>query len=112
MGIFGIVVELIVKDKSREQFQDLIAENARRSVASEPGCLQFDVLSCLDLPGIMVLYEIYRDEAAFLAHLKAPHYLVFEEESENLITSKTVRRLRLQESNVHPLMEGARSGAG
>ncbi|NLU73402.1 antibiotic biosynthesis monooxygenase [Streptomyces sp. HNM0575] len=40
----------------------------------EPGCLSFTVNRSVDDPDEFVLYELYRDRAAFDAHVASPHY--------------------------------------
>ena len=40
----------------------------------EPGCFRFDILRNSEIPTRFHLYEVYRDEAAFQAHLEAPHF--------------------------------------
>jgi autoinducer 2-degrading protein len=99
----GIVVEFNIKHGHLARFLELIAENARLSADVEPGCLQFDVLQSSDQADRVLLYEIYSDEAAFEAHLQAPHFLEFDLESASLFENKTVRHFTLTTSNVHPM---------
>ena len=42
--------------------------NAKAARETEPGCLQFDVLVDPKDPAKLMLYEVYKDEAAFEAH--------------------------------------------
>lgn len=69
----------------------LIMENARRSLAEEPGCLRFDV--CIDnaAPENLMLYEVYTDAAAFDAHLQSGHFRRFDTETASIIAAKKVR---------------------
>jgi quinol monooxygenase YgiN len=97
----GIVVEFGVKHGQLTRFLELIGENARLSAKLEPGCLQFDVLHSTEQADCVLLYEVYRDEAAFDAHSRARHFLEFDRESAPLIENKTVRRFTLSASNVH-----------
>jgi len=41
---------------------------AVQSEGDEPGCLRFDVLGNIDDPLKFYFYEVYKDEAARLAH--------------------------------------------
>lgn len=97
--MFAIIVEFDVAPEARAGFLPLMLENALRSAADEPGCLQFDVLE--DGDGKVALYEVYVDEAAFAEHLRSKHYLAFAAASEPMVTGKTVRRLTLLGSNLH-----------
>ena len=45
------------------------------AVRAEPGCVAFEPY--LTAPLEYFVYEVYRDEAAFLAHTSAPHSLEF-----------------------------------
>jgi len=89
-----ILVEIATKPGAAEAFAGLIGANARAS-RTEPGCRQFDVCTDPSAPDRVTLYEIYDDDAAFEAHLRAPHYLEFAAAAKPLIETITVRRLRL-----------------
>jgi (4S)-4-hydroxy-5-phosphonooxypentane-2,3-dione isomerase len=93
MGQFVLVVEFEVKPESVERFHSLIAENAKRSVANEPGCRQFDVMRAQDQANRILLYEVYDDQAAFEAHGKMPHVAEFFREAKPMITEQKARRL-------------------
>lgn len=76
-------------------FLPLMRENARASVADEPGCLRFDV--CLPVGGEgggdgseVFLYELYADRAAFDAHLASPHYRAFDAATRDMVAEKRV----------------------
>ena len=93
MALLAILVEFTIKPGSIARFRELILANARRSLADEPGCRRFDVLSPPDEPGRVVLYEIYDDAAAFEVHVGTPHYQTFAAAAEPMIVSRSVRRL-------------------
>lgn len=96
MGNFALVVEFELKPGTADSFYPLIVENARASVANEPGCLQFDVVRHRDNPDRVVLYEVYADEAAFAAHAEMPHVAQFFAQGRPMIaTQKATRCERL-----------------
>lgn len=99
--MLGIVVDFEVEPTDAGRFRALIHENARISTSQEPGCLQFDVLTAEDRPECFLLYEIYRDQAAFEAHLRTAHFHKFDRESAPLVRKKVIRRLKLGCSEVH-----------
>jgi len=78
MAQFAVWVEFDVVPEKFAEFRTAMFTNARASVADEPGCLRFDVLDAAASPSRILLYEIYTDEAAFKAHLEAPHFKVFD----------------------------------
>jgi autoinducer 2-degrading protein len=99
MAHFALIVEFEVKPETIERFLTLITENARKSVANEPGCRQFDVMRVQDEPNKIVLYEVYDDAAAFEAHGKTPHRDAFFAEARPMIASQKAQRLELLGAN-------------
>jgi quinol monooxygenase YgiN len=89
-----LLVEFRVHAAHRADFEAAMRRNAATSLADEPGCRQFDV--CVDPtdPLRVVLYELYDDDAAVQAHLRAPHFLRFDAESRPWVSAKQVQRLR------------------
>ncbi|MEU6039651.1 putative quinol monooxygenase [Actinomadura sp. NPDC047616] len=76
--MFVVIVTLRVRPGRLDEFLAGIQANARAS-RREPGCLRFDVLRTAEDPYEFVLYEIYRDEAAFYReHRSAPHYAAWK----------------------------------
>jgi len=71
-------VDFEIKPEHVDAFRAAVLHNARSSVASEPGCLRFDVLDALPRAPRFYLYEIYVDENAFQAHLATPHFKIFD----------------------------------
>jgi (4S)-4-hydroxy-5-phosphonooxypentane-2,3-dione isomerase len=92
---YVILVEFALHEGQHAAFEQLILENARLSLRDEPGCLVFDVLTREGSEFDVVLYEIYVDRAAFDAHLRAPHFHVFDETSRPLVRKKQVTELSL-----------------
>jgi (4S)-4-hydroxy-5-phosphonooxypentane-2,3-dione isomerase len=99
MGNFALVVDMEVKPEDADRFATLIAENARLSVANEPGCLQFDVVRPQDAPGRFMLYEVYENAAAFEAHIKMPHVGNFFGQAKPLIVSQKATRTERAAAN-------------
>lgn len=94
-----ILVDFKVKPGDHDTFRRLITANAAASLKHEPGCRQFDVaVPEGDTIGHFILYEIYDDDAAFAAHLRADHYLKFDAAVTPMVLEKKVSRLRLAEA--------------
>jgi (4S)-4-hydroxy-5-phosphonooxypentane-2,3-dione isomerase len=96
---FGLVVEFTVRVEHSDNFRRAIELNSEASVSKEPGCLRFDVLQALGDPATFVLYELYKDEAAFLFHRQCAHTQEFLAVAKPWITNQTVKRLSLVKSN-------------
>jgi|BEDMetMinimDraft_2_1075160.scaffolds.fasta_scaffold07099_2 autoinducer 2-degrading protein len=94
---FVILARFRLRDGTRPRFLAAVRDNAAQSVATEPGCRRFDVLTPLEAAGEVVLYEIYDDEAAFAAHLATPHYAAFREVTAGLVLESRIERLSLDE---------------
>jgi (4S)-4-hydroxy-5-phosphonooxypentane-2,3-dione isomerase len=98
-GAYGITVTFELEDGASEAFRRLVSENARQSVALEPGCLRFDVLQpTATQAGEIFLYEIYVDRAAFDVHLTSEHFKSFDEQSQRLVRRKTVKAFTVEQN--------------
>jgi len=95
MSGFVIVVDFKIKPGEMTAFRRLIDDNALASVKDEPGCRRFDVLANRKQADHVLLYEIYDNRAAFDAHLKTPHFAVFNTASAALVADKTVQEYDL-----------------
>ena len=96
MSGYVITVEFNLHPGALKQFLPLIVENANRSRTVEPGCERFDVLVPKDSYDRILLYEIYRDKAAFGEHLKATHFLDFNAASASLVKDKRIVEYNLE----------------
>jgi autoinducer 2-degrading protein len=75
VSVVTIVVTLRIQRDKVDEFLDAIHENAVATLNDEPGCLRFDVHRSIEDNNRFVLYEIYRDAAAFHdEHRSTDHY--------------------------------------
>ena len=86
-----VTVLFHVKPGYEGQFRQEMARNAHESLASEPGCRQFDVCCDPAAPGFIFLYEVYESKRDFELHLEAPHFRRFDETTRPWVFSKSVR---------------------
>jgi autoinducer 2-degrading protein len=70
----ALIVSVHMKPEYRDQILKGAFEDARGAQNDEPGCFRFDVVQDDADPNRIYFYEVYRDDAAFQAHLKAPHF--------------------------------------
>ena len=89
----ALIVEFRIHPPHIEAFAAAIADNARASRETEPGCRQFDVCRDPEDPALFFLYELYDDAAAIAAHLQAPHFRQMDALTAPWVASKTVRRM-------------------
>lgn len=88
--MYAVVVTLLVKQEAMSEFLPLMLENARKSLADEPGCHRFDVCRDEARPTEVFLYELYTDCAAFEAHLESAHFKDFDHRTTPLVLYKEV----------------------
>lgn len=72
--MYSLFIKTRVKRGCVKDFLAAIKANAEASVATEPGCLVFDVSQDRGDPEVIYLYEIYRDDAAYEAHTQTAHF--------------------------------------
>jgi quinol monooxygenase YgiN len=94
MDAYVIVAELTVLPERLADFVTHSLEDARDSVANEPGCRQFDVNVAADGSPTAVFYEVYDSRAAFEAHLQAPHFFRWRDATQGWITSSRITYLQ------------------
>lgn len=95
---YVIWVDFELAEGAQPEFLRLVKANAQASLAGEPGCLRFDVLTPESGGAQVSLYEIYRDRAAFDAHLQADHFQRFDRAVARLVERKNVRAFHLHGS--------------
>lgn len=93
MSEYVISVDFEIKEGMLDQALPLVIENATKSVQDEPGCLQFDVVQANDNPNRLMLFEVYRDEAAFQAHGKMQHVQDFLAKARPMFVSTAMTKL-------------------
>ncbi len=96
MKRYVIAVDFILHPGVAEQFMPLKLDNAEKSRTLEPGCDRFDVCAPAGERDCVFLYEIYKDEAAFAAHLKTPHFLAFDAATKAMIKERKVGKLWIE----------------
>jgi len=90
MSKIAILVEFEVIPEHRSAFESLIRGNSQHTLATEPGCLQFDVVTPEDDPTRLFLVEVYRDREAQEYHSALPRLAEIREKYKNMIKSRKV----------------------
>lgn len=73
-----VVVVFLEAERGREEdLLTALTSYARTCVEREPGCRRYDI--CVDpVEGsAFLLYQVYEDASAYLAHRELPHYAEF-----------------------------------
>ncbi len=90
MSKIALVVEFQIKDGGLEDFLKIIREHAAGTLADEEGCLQFDVLLPKEGGNRVLLYEAYRDDAAFEIHGNSARLAQTRARYADLIENRTI----------------------
>jgi autoinducer 2-degrading protein len=91
----ALVVRVKVKPEHIERYKEEIVADAIGSVRDEPGCLRFDVSVDTSDPTVLYFYEVYRDEAAFGEHTRAPHFIKYRDATQGMAEESVVHRATL-----------------
>ncbi len=93
MHVVTVVFDVLADEV--EAFQVAVSAQAANSLALEPDCLVFDVAVDPADPARIFLYEIYRDRAAFQAHLESTHFKDFDAKVLPWVRNKEVAQWSL-----------------
>jgi quinol monooxygenase YgiN len=86
----AILAYLTAKPGMEAEFQKQMTAQAKRCLANEPGCLQFDVAQDPKNPARLVMLEIYQDDAAIKAHQDSQHFKDFRPVITELVADRKV----------------------
>lgn len=81
---YVVVAQFIARPGRLDRFLDLLDGHAAASRA-EPGCRVFDVCQAEDRPDLILLYEVYDTESAYLEHRATDHYARFLAQAQDLV---------------------------
>ena len=81
------MAELEIAPEHLLAFRAAIAEQVEAAVREEPGVLALHAVAERDRPSHVRVFEIYRDVAAYEAHLAAPHFRKYKATVENMVLS-------------------------
>lgn len=72
-----VVVFMEVERGRQDDVREALESYAETCVDREPGCIRYDVSADPVEGTAFLLYQVYDDEAAYLAHREMPHYAQF-----------------------------------
>jgi autoinducer 2-degrading protein len=100
--MYGMLTRIVVKPGKRSQLLEYLRWDAEVAGASEPGTWRFDVWETEREPGVVYLYEAYKDRSAFDDHAKHDPYRRWGEMADETMEQVT---------DVIPLTESLASNA-
>lgn len=84
MPVRALYAEIVALPQAEARVAELL-RTLTRDVRAEPGNLEFVCYTVESDPRRFFVYEVYRDEAAFQAHLRADYGAVFNAELASLV---------------------------
>jgi (4S)-4-hydroxy-5-phosphonooxypentane-2,3-dione isomerase len=90
-GMHALFVTVRIKPDQRQRFLDVIEDDAVCSLRDEPGCVDFQVLQDGADQDTYYFYEVYRDEEAFQAHGRTPHFERWRAASQEVLQEPPTR---------------------
>jgi (4S)-4-hydroxy-5-phosphonooxypentane-2,3-dione isomerase len=100
--MYGMLTRIVVKPGKRTELLECLRWDTEVAKASEPGTWRFDVWEAEQEPGVVYLYEAYKDRAAFDDHAKHDPYRKWDE-----MADKTMEQV----TDMIPLTESLASNA-
>jgi len=85
MSKFATVGTIEVAAGRRDELLPLLAAHKARCLKDEPGTVQFEILLPHDDDAKVLLYEVYRDAAAFDVHRNGPSFARWREEAGGMV---------------------------
>ena len=81
------IAEIVVDPAQLDAYKAAVTEQIEAAIRLEPGVLALYSVSNKDDPSLITVFEIYRSREAYLAHLKAPHFLKYKATVEKMVKS-------------------------
>ena len=81
------LAKLEIDSTQLDQYKAALKEEIETSVRVEPGVRTLYAVSDKNQPNHFTILEIYADSAAYLAHLKTPHFIKYKTGTQGMVTS-------------------------
>ncbi len=85
------IAELQIDPSQLDAYLAIVKKEMEASIAVEPGVLAIYAVADKSDPTKLTFFEMYVDEAAYLAHRETPHFKEYVEGTKSMITSRTLR---------------------
>lgn len=85
-----VVVFLEAEGGRQEELAKALRQHAATCLEEEPGCHRYDISADPIEGSSYLLYQVYEDAAAYLAHRELPHYADFRALTDAWVRSRRV----------------------
>jgi quinol monooxygenase YgiN len=82
------IAELEIDPAHLDAYTAAVKEEMETSVRVEPGVLAIYAVAEKENPSKLRFFEMYADDAAYRAHIAAPHFRKYVETTKDMITSR------------------------
>jgi len=96
------IAEIEVKPEHLDAYLAAAGDVGATSVREEPGVLCIFPMQDAERPTSIRIVEIYRDEAAYKAHLATPHFLRYKTGTPHMIESLRLAPMRPLDPSIFP----------
>ena len=87
------LAKLEVDPAQLDAYKAALKQGVETALRVEPGVLRLDAMADKENPAHITLLEVYADEAAYQAHLQAPHFLKYKTETKEMVKSLELVRM-------------------
>jgi quinol monooxygenase YgiN len=101
--LYGQIAIYTLIDGQADEFDELAQAVVEKVKALEPDTLAYIVHGVPSAPMQRILYEVYRDEAAFTEHGHQPYIQDFEEDRKPYVLATNVIELGVRQAKLSPL---------
>lgn len=81
------LAELEIDPTQLDKYEAALKEEIASSIRLEQGVLKLYAVSVKDKPNQIRLFEMYRDQASYHAHLQSPHFKQYKAVTQNMVKS-------------------------
>ncbi len=89
--MFSIFATINIQSEHVEEFMQASFGDAEGACRDEPGCFRFDIGRDAEVSNRFHLFEVYRDEAAFQAHLESPHFIRWRDKCKPMFEGEVTK---------------------
>jgi quinol monooxygenase YgiN len=84
------LAELDIDPAQLDAYKAALKEEIAASIRLEPGVLRLYAVSIKDHPNQIRLFEMYRDQTSYQAHLSSPHFQRYKLATQHMVKSLTL----------------------
>ncbi len=86
-GRYVRVAEIEIDPVQLENYTAAAKAEIETLVRIEPGVMALYAVAETDNPARVIVFEMYRDEATYRAHLESPHFRKYKSATQNMVKS-------------------------